>query len=101
MAPLAIFMPALMGGLATITASIVGRVVLALGIGFVTYTGISAGIDAIQAQVISSVSGLTGDSLALVGYLWIDKAISVIFSAVSVSIAMRGIGGSVKKMVFK
>lgn len=98
---LAYFVPALMGALATATASLVGRAVLALGIGFVTYTGITVSINAMKSTVMSSVGGLTGDALGLVGYLWIDKGITVIFSAVTVSLAMRAIGGSVKKMVFK
>lgn len=98
---LAFFIPALMGALATAMASLVGRAVLALGIGFVTYKGIDAAITVMQQQVMSSVSGIGGDAVALLGYLWFDKAISVLFSAVAVSLSMRAIGGSIKKMIFK
>lgn len=98
---LAYFLPALLGGLATVTASLVGRAILALGIGFVTYSGITFAIDSMKNNVMNSVSGLSADALGLLGYLWIDKGITIMFSAVAASIAMRGISGSVKKMVFK
>lgn len=98
---LAFFIPALMGALATAMASLIGRAIIALGIGFVTYTGITVAITAMQASVISGLSGIGGDAVSLLAYLWVDKGITVIFSAVTVSLAMRAIGGSVKKMVFK
>lgn len=98
---LAFFVPALLGGLATVMGSLIGRAILALGIGFVTYAGISVALNTMKQNVITGVSGLTGDALGLVGYLWLDKGITIIFSAVAASLAMRGIGGSVKKMVFK
>lgn len=96
-----LLVPALLGGLATAMGSLVGRVIIALGIGFVTYTGISVAINAMRDSVISGISGLPGDALSLVGYLWIDKGITIIFSAVAASIAMRGISGSIKKAVLK
>lgn len=98
---LAVFLPALMGALATVMASLIGRAILALGIGFVTYTGITVAINGMKEAVISGVSGIPGDAASLIGFLWLDKGISVIFSAVAASLALRAIGGSVKKMIFK
>lgn len=98
---LAFFIPALMGALATVMASLIGRAVLALGIGFVTYKGLNLALEGMQQAAISSVSGIGGDAVSLLGYLWVDKAISVMFSAVTVSLSMRLIAGSVKKMIFK
>ncbi|MDP5008126.1 MAG: DUF2523 domain-containing protein [Glaciimonas sp.] len=98
---LAVFIPALWGALATIMASLAWRVVIALGIGFVTYKGSDVALGLMKNSVISSFSGLPSDMINLLGFLWADKAMSVIFSAVAVSLIMRGLGGSVKKMVFK
>lgn len=98
---LALVIPAFMGALATSMGSLAGRVLIALGFGFVTYSGIDLGIAAMKKMVVDGVMGLPADIVGLVGYLWIDKALSVIFSAIATAIAMRALGGSVKKMVAK
>lgn len=90
----------LVGAAATIMPSLVGRVMLALGVGFVTYKGIDVGISALRLQAISSIQGIGGDALQLLGFLWVDKAISVLFSAVTVSLVMRGVGAASKKLIF-
>lgn len=98
---MAFFIPALLGALATAMASLVGRVVIALGIGFVTYTGITISITAMRDSVIASMQGLPADAVSLASYLWIDKALTVLFSAVTISLTMKLTEGAVKKMVFK
>lgn len=97
----AIFLPALMGALAVAMASLIGRAILAIGIGFVTYTGVTVAIASIKTQAIASVNALAADTLGLLGYLWIDKAMTLIFSAMVAALSMRLISGSIKKMVFK
>lgn len=97
----ALFFPALVGALAAATASFVGRAVLALGFGVVTYSGLSVAIVVIKQNVISSVNSLPAQAFNLFGYLWFDKALTLIFSAVAASLAMRLVGGSVKRMVLK
>lgn len=97
----ATLIPALIGALVSLFASVVGRAVVALGIGFVTYKGIAIAIGIMKDSVMTGISSLSADAVGLVGFLWIDKALTVVFSAVAVAIAMKGIGGSVKKMVLK
>lgn len=92
---------AFLGALASSMGSLVGRAMIALGVGFVTYKGIDLGIEALQQSVESSVKGLPVQALQLAGYLWVDKALSVIFSGVGVALTMRALGGSVKRMVLK
>lgn len=98
---LALFVPALMGALAAAMGSFIGRAIIALGIGFVTYKGIDLSIDAIKSSVMSGVRGLPADALNLVGYLYLDKAITVVMSAFVIAFAMRSLSGSVKKMEMK
>lgn len=95
----AVFLPALIGAFAAAMGSMAGRVLIALGFGFVTYKGIDLGIGALKDFAISGVRGMPAEALGLVGYLWLDKALTVVFSAVATSISMRAMGGSVKKMV--
>lgn len=96
-----LFISSLIGALATAMGSLIGRAILALGIGTVTYTGITVAINRFRESAINAVQGLPADALGLVGYLWMDKMLTIIFSAVTVSMAMRAIGGSVKKIVMK
>ncbi|WP_041741766.1 DUF2523 family protein [Collimonas fungivorans] len=98
---LAVFLPALMGALATAMASLVWRAVIALGIGFVTYKGLDVAIGYMQQAVFDRVNSIPGDALSLIGYLWLDKAITIIFSAVSISLAMKLLSGSLKKVQLK
>lgn len=98
---LALFFPALIGALAGAMGSLIGRAVIALGIGFVTYKGLDLALGALQQQAMAGLSGIGGDMAGLLGFLWVDKAISVVFSAVTVSVALKAIGGSVKKAVLK
>jgi len=96
-----IFISGLVGALAAAMGSFVGRAILALGVGTITYTGISVAINSIKTNVMSSVSSLPADALGLVGYLWMDKALTIVFSAVVTSLTMRLVGGSLKKMIIK
>jgi len=98
---LAFFIPALWGALAAMMASLVGRAVLALGIGFVTYTGTMVVITGMENLIMNNMTGMPVLMVNFLGFMWVDKAVTVIFSAVAASIAIRGIGGSVKRMIFK
>lgn len=96
-----LFLAALIGALGSAMGSLVGRAVIALGIGFTTYTGITVAVATIKSQAISSINTLPSDALGLIGFLWLDKGLTLIFSAVATALAMKGIAGSIKKMVFK
>jgi Protein of unknown function (DUF2523) len=97
----ALFVPALVGALAAAMGTFAGRALIALGVGFVTYKGIDVSVGMMKDSVLGGVRGLPADALNLVGYLWIDKALTVIISAISAAMTMKAIGGSVKKAVFK
>lgn len=94
------FLVALAGVFVTLTTTILGRVLFALGLGLVTYTGFAVLLSSIIAELKSSFSGLPGDVLGFLAWLWVDKAISVIIAAVNTDLAMRLAGnmsGSVRK----
>lgn len=92
----------LLGGLVSLAGSLTGRVLIALGIGFVSYTGISTGIDAIHTQVAGFITGQTGMALNLLGRLKVDVCINILFSALTARMALAGLAsGAIKKMVVK
>jgi hypothetical protein len=97
-----LFLAALLGGLVSAASSIAGRVLIALGIGYVTYTGISALLDWIKAQVISYLVGAPATIVAIMGLLKIDVAVSIVFSALAARLVLRGLtSDKITKMVIK
>lgn len=96
-----LLIPALVGALATFIASAVGRVILALGISYVTYSGITAGLNVLKTMMISQVSGLPSDVVNLVGFVGLDKALTIIFSAFVFRVSLRLVNGAIKKAIFK
>jgi len=98
---LAAFIPALVGALAGVMASLVGRAIIALGVGFITYKGLGATVAWLHGRVVGSLQGLPADMVGLLGFLGLDQALSIIMSAVTTAISIRLIAGSFKKMILK
>lgn len=97
-----IFIAALLGGLAQAAASLVGRVLIALSIGFIVYQGVDVAVEACKDLIFQHL-GSTGATVTnILGMLNIDKAIEVVFSAISARLVLNGLtSGSIKKMVYK
>ncbi len=93
--------PYLMGALSVAMASLVWRAVLALGVGFVTYKGIDIALGAVKAKAMTGLLAIPGELASFLGFLWVDKAISVVFSAYVAALTIKAIGGAVKKAVLK
>lgn len=92
---------ALWGGLASVLGSLVGRVLLALGLSYVTYKGLNISVDFAVAQMKSAYGGLSGEIGSFVQWLWIDRALSMIVSAFAAALAIRTSTGAITKMVLK
>lgn len=99
---IAMLLSGLMGALAMSMASLVGRVLLALSIGFVTFTGMDVGVNWVLDNIKSSIGGMPAEILDFLAWVWIDKAITMVFSAFTVALAFQMAGGnSLTKMVVK
>lgn len=83
----------ILGGLAQVAGSLVGRVLLALGMTYVTFKGFGVATDYIKTQVQTSMNSLPVEILALMGFLWVDKAISLVFSTWAACLALKLAGG--------
>lgn len=79
----------LIGALAVALRGLVGRVLISLGISFVTFVGVTQLIAAVKEHVFSSMSSMPGQILGLIGYLWIDKGITMVFSAWAAAVALK------------
>lgn len=93
---------ALGGLLLRICAPLVGRVLLALGMGYVTYKGLNTGIDWLLLQIKSNMSAMPAQIVQFLAYMWVDKAISMMFSAYAAAALVKlGTSGTLTRLVTK
>lgn len=75
-----------MGSLAalllSLATSIPGRVLTALGVGWITFSGVTSAVDSVRSGALSAWGSLPGDIAALFGLAGIDEGIGVILGAV-------------------
>ena len=90
----AILIGSLIGALAQAMGSLVGRALLALGVGFVTFSGFSLLGDWVFALIQSNVSALPAEISSFVAWLWVDKALSLVMSAWTAALAIKTAGGA-------
>lgn len=93
----------ILAGLIQVAGSLVGRVLLALGFGFVEFAGFSALVDNVKAQA-SSLIGAVGNSelAAWAGFFRIDVCLSILLSAIGVKVLLNSLGGDkVRRLVQK
>jgi len=84
----------LLAGLLRLVGSFVGRVLIALGFGYVEYYGVSALVDNVKMQASSLLGSVGGSSLAeWAGFFRIDQHISIIISAIGVKVLLNALGG--------
>ncbi len=90
------------GGIGVAMGSLVGRLLVALGVTYTTYTGVTILSDWLYANMISSFGMMPAYVSQFLGWLWFDKALSMIFSAWVAACALKvGAGGSITRMQFK
>lgn len=96
----------IIGFLIPFAASFVGRIILALGFGFVEFVGISALVDRVLSSVNGSLSTFAssgvGNIIQWAGFMQIDVHFSIALSAIGVKVALNSLGGStVRRLVQK
>jgi hypothetical protein len=100
-----IFIAALLGGLVSACASLVGRVLVALSIGYVTYTGVDILLGWITDQFQDAVTGAPVAVTQVLGLLQVDTCFSILMSAIAARLVIKGLtsaaGGSFTRMVVK
>lgn len=92
---------ALMGGFATAMGSLVGRVLLSLGMSFVTYKGLTVATDQVVVYMKTAYAGMPSEAATMLQFLWVDKALSMIISAFAAAFAIKSASGSITKLVVK
>lgn len=93
-----VFIASVLGGLLNVAGSLVGRVLIALGLTVVSYTGVDTVLGKLKADAIGALMGLPPDLVAMLGYMKVGVCISIIASAVAVRMGLSGLGGVVKRL---
>lgn len=97
-----VFVAAIGGMLINLVGTIAGRVLIALGISVITYTGITATLDVLKTQAISAFSGLPPEVFGLLGLLKVGQCISIVTSAIAAKMVIDGLtGDTFKRWVLK
>lgn len=96
------FLAMLGGVLISVVGTLAGRVLIALGVGVVTYTGMSATLDWAKAQALSSIGLLPPEVVGILSVMKVGVCISIVTSAISARLLINGIGSdSFKRWVLK
>jgi len=91
-----------LGGLIQICGSLVGRVLVALGLSVVTYSGLSVSINYLKSQAVAAALGLPPDVVGMLSVLKVGSSLSIITSAILARLLITGLtGDTVKKWVLK
>lgn len=92
----------LWGALALTLQSFVGKILIYLGISYLTYQGIDVLIGSIEQQVNQALGQSAGTLNGLIGLTRLGESTSVILSALTAKYTLAGLqGGSLTRQVFK
>lgn len=96
-----VFIAALLGGLVQAAGTLVGRILISLGITYVTFTGVHASIGWVTGYFLDQLQSLPPHVVQLAGTLKIGVCISILTSAVAARLLLSGLtaSGSITKMV--
>ena len=93
---------ALIGALEWAAGSLVARVLLALGMSFISYQGVDYLLDETKAQMLASFGSLGGVGLQFMGVLQVGTCINIIASALTMRATLAGLsGGTLTKLITK
>jgi len=88
--------------LVEICGTLVGRVLIALGISYVSYKGLDALVSGAKASFFSSLGGLSPTTVGIMGAMKIDVAVNMLCSALVGRLTLSGLTSSgLRKMVLK
>lgn len=92
--------PLIAGALLNIAASLVGRVLLALGIGVVTYSGFQFGLGFLRDLALTHFRALPPDVLGMLSLMKVGVCLSMYLSALTARLALNGMtSDTIKRFV--
>lgn len=97
-----VFVAAIGGMLINLVGTLVGRVLVALGLSVITYTGVNATLEALKSQAVQSFTALPPEVYGMLGMMRVGQCISIITSAIAARLLLDGLtSDTFKRMVTK
>jgi len=97
-----IFLGALIGALISALGTLVGKILISLGIGYLVFSGVDTSIAWAKAYTISHISAAGGNVVLVAGALRVGSCISILTSALTTRLIINGLtSGTMRKMVVK
>lgn len=97
-----LFLAALMGALVSVAGTLVGRVLLSLGIGLAVFSGVDSSIAWARDFAVSSILATSAQTVAVASTLKVGVCISILTSALVARMTLNGLtSGTITKMVQK
>lgn len=93
-----VFIAALVGALASSAGQIVIKVLLALGIGYISFQGFDFLVESTKNDVMASLGSLSPLTVQLLGVLKVGVCINIMFSAVVIRLTLNGALNGIKKL---
>lgn len=88
--------------LVSLAGSLAGRVLIGLGIGVVTYTGMSTSLNFLKTQAVNAFHQLPPEVLGMLGVLRVGQCISIVSSAMVARLVINGVqSDTFKRWVLK
>lgn len=92
-----VFLAALLGGLIQVAGTLVGRVLVSLGIGYVSFTAIDTSITFARDFVLTKIGALPGNAVAVASTMQIGTCVSILTSALVARMILRGMASGVAR----
>lgn len=93
---------ALIGALVEVAGTLVGRVLLSLGIGYSVFTGVDTGLSWLHSQALAGFSGMPAQVVQIASVTQVGTSINIIFSALTARLVLQGLtGGAIRRMIVK
>jgi cell division protein FtsX len=86
-----VFIAAIGGMLINLVGTLVGRVLIALGMSVITYTGMSASLDMLKSQAVSSFTALPPEVFSMLAAMKVGVSISIVTSAIAARMLLDGL----------
>lgn len=96
------FIAMLLGGLLNVAGSLVGRVLIALGMSVVTFTGLSSTLAWARTNVLTAFGSLPPEVVGMLSAMGVGEFLSIILSALAARMLLQGLtDGTMKKWALK
>ena len=87
----------LLGAFLAIAPTLVGKILVSLGIGVASYAGMDASLSWLKSGAVSALLGLPPQVVSMLALMRVGSCISMVFSAILIKLALDGMAAGVLK----